>query len=54
MITVTLNGREYRVVRLADARVVIVRRGAHWRLAAPHVASMILSGLSLPTLRAAA
>lgn len=46
--TISLNGRVYRVVRLADTRVVIVRtRAGRYRMASPHVARMILSGLTL-------
>lgn len=47
--TLTLHGRAYRVVRLGDARAVIVHvRGRLWRLAAPPVARAILAGLTVP------
>lgn len=49
--TIILNGRTYRVARLGDARVVTVETGPRTsRLAAPHIALMILSGLSVPIL----
>ena len=48
MITVTLNGRTYRAVRLGDARTVIVRVShTQWRLAPSAIARAVLAGLRL-------
>ena len=48
MITITLNGRTYRVVRLGDARTVIVRVSrTQWRLAPSSIARAVLAGLRL-------
>lgn len=53
MSPIVLNGRTYRVVRLGDARVVIVQTGPRTsRLALPYIARMILSGLDVRAIAA--
>ena len=48
MITVTLNGQTYRVVRLGDARTVIVRVSrTQWRLAPSSIARAVLAGFNV-------
>jgi hypothetical protein len=49
---ITFLGRDYRVVRHGDSRVVIVRRSARqWRLASARITALILAGLCCPALK---
>jgi hypothetical protein len=44
--SITLSGRQFRVVRLANTRVVIVRgAGRMWRLAGAAVSKRVMAGL---------